>query len=62
MLRGNLHLSVVLGLRPVPAEEEIEKFVISAVDIFLTGISGSQPRQSKITARAFRCRSSRGAD
>jgi AcrR family transcriptional regulator len=62
MLRGNLHLSVVLGLRPVPAEEEIEKFVVSAVDIFLTGISASHPRQSKRTARAFRRRSSRGAD
>ena len=62
MLRGNLHLSVVLGLRPVPAEEEIEKFVVSAVDIFLTGISASHPQQSKRTARAFRRRSSRGAD
>jgi AcrR family transcriptional regulator len=50
MLRGNLHLSVVLGLRPVPSEEEIEKFVVSAVDIFLFGISVSHPARSRSAA------------
>ena len=39
MLRDNLHLSVVLGLRPVPSEAETEKHVVSAVQIFLRGLS-----------------------
>lgn len=39
MLRDNLHLAVVLGLRPVPSEAEIDSHVASAVQIFLNGVS-----------------------
>jgi AcrR family transcriptional regulator len=41
MLRGNLHMRVVLGLSPSPSQKEIEKYVASAVDIFLHGIRGA---------------------
>jgi hypothetical protein len=41
MFRDNLHLQVVLGLRPPPGPEEREGAVKSAVDIFFYGI---QPR------------------
>ena len=37
MLRGDLHLRVVLGLRPAPDDAEIERFVHAAVGIFLDG-------------------------
>ena len=40
MFRDNLHLSVVLGLRPPPSPAEAEAAVKSAVGIFLHGISG----------------------
>ena len=46
MLRDNLHLSVVLGLRPVPSEAEAEKHVVSAVQIFLRGISDQSVNSS----------------
>lgn len=38
MIRDNLHLQVVLGLREPPTEAEIETAVASAVDVFLNGI------------------------
>jgi AcrR family transcriptional regulator len=38
MIRDNLHLQVVLGLRPPPSEKEIRNAVESAVDLFLNGI------------------------
>jgi AefR-like transcriptional repressor, C-terminal domain len=37
MLRGDLHLRVVLGLRPPPDDAEIERFVQAAVRTFLDG-------------------------
>jgi AcrR family transcriptional regulator len=42
MIRGNLHLQVVLGLRPPLLDEEIRDAVASAVDVFLDGVL---PRQ-----------------
>ena len=38
MIRGNLHLQVVLGLRPPPDAHESRAIVRSAVDIFLDGL------------------------
>jgi AcrR family transcriptional regulator len=38
MIRDNLHLQVVLGLRPPPSDEEAQEVVASAVDVFLNGI------------------------
>jgi AcrR family transcriptional regulator len=38
LIRDNLHLQVVLGLRPPPDEKETQEVVLSAVDVFLTGI------------------------
>ena len=38
MIRDNLHLQVVLGLRGAPTGEEAEAVVASAVGIFLDGI------------------------
>jgi AcrR family transcriptional regulator len=38
MIRDNLHLQVVLGLRPPPSEKEARDAVESAVDLFLNGI------------------------
>ena len=38
MIRDNLHLQVVLGLRPPPSDKEVGKAVASAVEIFLNGI------------------------
>lgn len=38
MIRDNLHLQVVLGLRSPPLEPEVRRIVSSAVDIFLNGI------------------------
>lgn len=40
MLRDNLHLRVVLGLRPPPSPAETEAALRAAVDILLHGISG----------------------
>lgn len=41
MIRDNLHLQVVLGLRPPPGPEEAEAAVASAVEIFLHGVGAS---------------------
>jgi AcrR family transcriptional regulator len=38
MIRDNLHLEVVLGLRPPPSEKEADDAVGSAVELFLNGI------------------------
>lgn len=38
MIRDNLHLQVVLGLRPAPSKKEMHKAVDSAVEIFLNGV------------------------
>ena len=43
MIRDNLHLQVVLGLRPSPSDEETEKAVASAVDVLLNGV---RPRRN----------------
>jgi AcrR family transcriptional regulator len=52
MLRGNLHLGVVLGLRPAPSEEEINIYVASIIDIFLNGLASRQlqPKQDNASA------------
>jgi len=48
MLRDNLHLQVILGLRPPPSAAEAEGAVASAVSIFLYGIYGQdRPHASK---------------
>lgn len=39
LIRDNLHLQVVLGLRPPPDETEANEVVHSAVDVFLSGIT-----------------------
>jgi AcrR family transcriptional regulator len=41
MIRDNLHLQVVLGLRPPPSEKEMRDAVASAVDLFLNGVRTS---------------------
>jgi AcrR family transcriptional regulator len=38
MIRDNLHLQVVLGLRPPPSNKEMQAAVASAVEVFLNGI------------------------
>jgi AcrR family transcriptional regulator len=38
MIRDNLHLQVILGLRPPPSDKEVREAVASAVEIFLNGI------------------------
>ncbi|MGX9121063.1 TetR/AcrR family transcriptional regulator C-terminal domain-containing protein [Mesorhizobium sp. BHbsci] len=38
MIRGNLHLQVVLGLRLPPSDEEVQEMVGSAVGVFLNGV------------------------
>ncbi|MGB3540563.1 MAG: TetR/AcrR family transcriptional regulator C-terminal domain-containing protein [Mesorhizobium sp.] len=44
MIRDNLHLQVVLGLRPPPLEKEARSVVESAVDLFLNGIRINQQK------------------
>ena len=38
MIRDNLHLQVVLGLRTAPSDEEAQEAVGSAVEVFLNGV------------------------
>jgi AcrR family transcriptional regulator len=38
LVRGNLHLQVVLGLRAPPGPKELDRWVAAAVDIFLDGV------------------------
>lgn len=42
MIRGNLHLQVVLGLRPPPDAQEVRATVSSAVDVFIDGVRNKQ--------------------
>jgi len=44
MIRDNLHLQVVLGLRAAPSDREVQAAVGSAVEVFLNGV---QPRRNK---------------
>ncbi|MBR1245603.1 TetR/AcrR family transcriptional regulator [Bradyrhizobium sp. AUGA SZCCT0169] len=44
MIRDNLHLQVVLGLRAAPSDREIQAAVGSAVEVFLNGV---RPGRSK---------------
>ncbi|MBR0823468.1 TetR/AcrR family transcriptional regulator [Bradyrhizobium liaoningense] len=53
MLRDNLHLRVILGLRPPPSAAEAEAAVASTVNIFLYGIHGAKlPQRSKRGAQS----------
>jgi hypothetical protein len=38
MIRDNLHLQILLGLRPPPSVDEAREAVRSAVEIFLNGV------------------------
>ncbi|MBC7152941.1 MAG: TetR/AcrR family transcriptional regulator [Rhizobium sp.] len=38
LIRDNVHLQVVLGLRPAPDEKEMQEAVLSAVNLFLNGV------------------------
>jgi AcrR family transcriptional regulator len=42
MIRDNLHLQVVLGLRRAPSDEEAQEAVGSAVEVFLNGVRTGQ--------------------
>ncbi|WP_245444363.1 TetR/AcrR family transcriptional regulator C-terminal domain-containing protein [Microvirga sp. KLBC 81] len=44
MIRDNLHLQVILGLRPPPSDKEVRKAVASAVEIFLNGVGLGQDK------------------
>lgn len=44
MVRDNLHLQVVLGLRPPPSKEETRQAVTSAVQVFLQGVQTDKAR------------------
>ncbi|MHA6644775.1 TetR/AcrR family transcriptional regulator C-terminal domain-containing protein [Mesorhizobium sp. A623] len=44
MIRDNLHLQVVLGLRPPPSAEEAREAVESAVEIFLNGVRSGRDK------------------
>jgi AcrR family transcriptional regulator len=44
MIRDNLHLQVVLGLRLPPSDKEVKQAVASAVEVFLNGV---RPRQDR---------------
>lgn len=49
MLRDNLHLQVVLGLRLPPEPAEAEAVVVSAVTIFLSGIGRRTGKKSQVS-------------
>jgi len=51
MIRDNLHLQVVLGLRPAPSASEVDAAVESAVEIFLNGVR-IDPRGPAVRHRA----------
>lgn len=48
MLRDNLHLQVILGLRPPPSTAEANAAVTSAINIFLYGIYGGDRVAPKV--------------
>lgn len=56
MVRANIHLEVVLGLRPAPARGEIEYVVHQAVEIFLRGVEYKSPAPFWTSAVAQRGR------
>lgn len=43
MVRDNVHLEVVLGLRPPPSDTETKEIVASAVQLFLCGVGKGRP-------------------
>ncbi|BAI97535.1 TetR family transcriptional regulator [Sphingobium sp. TA15] len=45
MIRGNMHLHVMLGLRDPPDAQERRQFVASVVDLFLNGLVHARPEQ-----------------
>jgi hypothetical protein len=47
MIRDNLHLKVVLGLRPAPSPEEAKAAVVSAVNILLHGMASPTARRKR---------------
>jgi AefR-like transcriptional repressor, C-terminal domain len=47
LLRADLHLQVVLGLRPAPSSGEIDRHVKSAVELFLHGVRTDVGRVGK---------------
>lgn len=51
MIRDNLHLQVVLGLRPAPSASEVDAAVESAVEIFLNGVR-IDPKRPAVRHRA----------
>ncbi|WP_071000785.1 TetR/AcrR family transcriptional regulator [Methylobacterium sp. C1] len=57
MLRDNLHLQVVLGMRPPLSPAEIETSVTTAVGIFLDGVKG----KDRSSGGGPRARTSRGS-
>lgn len=42
MLKGNMHLKVLLGLREIPNDNEMKKYVKESVEIFLHGIKNKE--------------------
>src|SRR5262249_47330379 len=44
MIRGNLHLQVMLGLRAAPSDEEAHAAVDSVVAIFLNGVGAGRSK------------------
>lgn len=43
MIRDNLHLQVILGVRPPPSDDEARAAVASAVEVFLNGAGRGRP-------------------
>jgi AcrR family transcriptional regulator len=54
MFRDNFHLRRLLGLACAPDSKQVEKAVVSAVDIFLFGICGSAKQSKTRLGRANR--------
>lgn len=44
MIRDDVHLQVILGLRPAPSDEEMRELVDSLVEVFLNGVRPGQER------------------
>ena len=51
MIRGNLHLKVVLGLRSPPSRREASEEVASAVDLFLNGVLAPDGRKPVVRTK-----------
>jgi hypothetical protein len=52
MMRDNLHLQIVLGLRVVPDDQEIRERAGVAVDLFLLGIASGRIYRKDPTDRS----------